>query len=63
MKLRILQARQRLETAMEISIPRSTFYHWIESGLVPATKIVGRFYIDSQALTELVAKWQGRKTA
>lgn len=43
-------ARRTLSRLLKIPVSRATFYRWLDSGLLPATKIVGHWWIDHRDL-------------
>lgn len=53
------QARRLLELRLQTRIPRSTFYRWLHSGLLPAHKLVSKYLITLAAIERFAseAKW------
>jgi hypothetical protein len=48
-----------LESKLRTAIPRSSFYRWLNSGVLPADKLVSKYLISHEALNRFVdeAKW------
>jgi hypothetical protein len=58
-RLRPAAARRLLELKLGTAIPRATFYRWMQSGILPTEKLVGRYLITTRALTRFAeeARW------
>ncbi len=64
-QLRPDRARRILEQKLGLQIPRATFYRWLANGILPATKLVNRYFIRASALDRFAdeADWKEPEAA